>query len=119
MSAQKRMQSPAPISTEIHPDSPDLVSVSQSALEQESLSRVSSLDGVDTETDSTYTLRRIPTAPAAGSGQTRGKREQVRSAKKLTRMGFSPVEQVGRTPAPSGTRFGAIKSIMQTFKGKT
>lgn len=118
-SAAKRVQSPAPISTEIHLDSPDLVSVSQSALEQESLSRVSSLDGLDTETDSTHTLRRIPTAPAAGSGQTRGKREQVRSAKKLTRMGFSPVEQVGRTPAPSGTRFGAIKSIMQTFKGKT
>lgn len=119
MPAPKRMQSPAPISTEIHPDSPDLVSVSQSALERESLSRVSSLDGLDTETDSTHTLRRVPTAPAAGSGQTRGKREQVRSAKKLTRMGFSPVEQVGRTPAPSGTRFGAIKSIMQTFKGKT
>ncbi|PPQ93667.1 hypothetical protein CVT25_012726 [Psilocybe cyanescens] len=89
----------------------------------EPLSRASSIDEADTETDSVPTLHRVtPTIPSS-----RGKREQVRSAKKLTKMGIPVTEQAAaasRTapPATSGTppttkRFG-IKSIMQTLKGK-
>lgn len=87
-------------------------------LEPEPLSRISSLDGVDTDTDTEHTLMRVSTAPLSGPAPMRGKREQVKSAKKLTRMGFAASEQAGRNPPPPNTRFGAIKSLMQSLKGK-
>ena len=81
------------------------------------LSRISSLGAPDTDAELGVPIHRVLTAP--GSPSTRGKRE-VKTANKLTRMGFSPAEQAGRgTSLVSGNkRFGAFKSLMQTFKGK-
>jgi hypothetical protein len=84
----------------------------------ESLSRISSFDGgADTEIESP-TLYRVSTAPLTNTGRGR----EVRSANKLTRMGYPANEQaVSRTSPsspPTSKRFGAIKSFMQTFKGK-
>lgn len=83
----------------------------------ESLSRISSFDGgTDTEPESP-TLFRSSTPPLS----VRGKRE-VRTANKLMRMGYPANEQTtSRPPPPSPptSRFGVIKSIVQTFKGKT
>ncbi|KAF8236063.1 hypothetical protein L208DRAFT_1422218 [Tricholoma matsutake] len=83
------------------------------------LSRISSLEAPDTDVELGSPLHRVSTAPLSGTPSSRGKRE-VKSANKLTRMGFSPAEQAGRgTPAVSGSkRFGAFKSLMQTIKGK-
>ncbi|KAF8893900.1 hypothetical protein BD779DRAFT_1467501 [Infundibulicybe gibba] len=64
------------------------------------LSRISSLDGLDTDTDLGPALFRVSTAPISGLTPPRGKREQARSANKLTRMGFSPSEQARHTPPP-------------------
>lgn len=86
----------------------------------ESLNRIHSSDGADTETDSATAYR-----PNAASLSARGKREQVRTAKKLTRMGY-PADQaaaarstnpVSSSPPAGGKRFG-ITRFMQTFKGK-
>ena len=84
----------------------------------EPLSRISSFDGgADTEIESP-TLYRVSTAPLSNTGRGR----EVRSANKLTRMGYPANEQaVSRTSPsspPTSKRFGAIKSFMQTFKGK-
>ncbi|KIM45053.1 hypothetical protein M413DRAFT_441701 [Hebeloma cylindrosporum] len=95
------------------------------ATSDESLSRINSLDTADdTETDSSPTIHRVLTAPL--SNPSRGKREQVRSATKLTRMGYPVADQAAaaRTapptpPATSRMGFGVLKSFMQTtFKGK-
>ncbi|KAF8813725.1 hypothetical protein BYT27DRAFT_7206524 [Phlegmacium glaucopus] len=85
----------------------------------ESLSCISSCDGgADAEIESPP-LYRVSTAPL--SNPVRGKRE-VRSANKLTRMGYPANEQAVTRPSPptppTSKRFGAIKSLMQTFKGK-
>ena len=85
----------------------------------ESLSRVSSFDGgADTEIESP-SLYRVSTAPL--SNINRGKRE-VRTANKLMRMGYPATEQAVSRASPSSPptskRFGAIKSLVQTFKGK-
>ncbi|KAF9462403.1 hypothetical protein BDZ94DRAFT_1194532 [Collybia nuda] len=83
------------------------------------LSRISSLDCPDTDTELGPPLFRVSTAPLSGPSPSRGKRE-VKSASKLTRMGFSPVEQAGRAPVVSRSkRFEVIRSIVQTLKGKT
>lgn len=83
------------------------------------LSRISSLDGVDTDTDLGPTLFRVSTAPNALSMPVRGKRDQARnlaSQTKLTKMGFS-ASDAART-APTSKRFGGLKSLMQSLKGK-
>ena len=84
----------------------------------ESLSRISSCDGgADTEPESPA-LSPVSTPPL--SNIVRGKRE-VRTANKLMRMGYPASEQtVSRTTpsSPPTSRFGAIKSFVQTFKGK-
>jgi len=76
---------------------------------------ITSHDSADTEPESP--IHRISTAPL--SNIVRGKRE-VRTANKLMRMGYPANEQtVGRTSSsPPTSRFGAIKSFVQTFKGK-
>ena len=85
----------------------------------ESLSRISSFDGgTDTEPESP-TLFRVSTPPL--SNIVRGKRE-VRTANKLMRMGYPANEQTTSRPSPPSpptSRFGVIKSFVQTFKGKT
>ena len=85
----------------------------------ESLSRISSFDGgTDTEPESP-TLFRVSTPPL--SNIVRGKRE-VRTANKLMRMGYPANEQTtsrASPPSPPTSRFGVIKSFVQTFKGKT
>ncbi|KAF9047390.1 hypothetical protein BJ165DRAFT_1097939 [Panaeolus papilionaceus] len=99
----------------------DTNSIDSSGNPDEGLSRISSLDGADT--DSTPTLYRVTTSPSMLS---RAKQEHKSvSAKKLTRMGYPVTEQamssrpVPATPPSVGSkRFGAIKSLMQTFKGK-
>ncbi|KAG5646227.1 hypothetical protein DXG03_004054 [Asterophora parasitica] len=74
------------------------------------LSRISSLECPDTDTELGPSLLRVSTAPHP---PTRGK-----TATKLTRMGFPPMEQA-RTVPPGNKRFGAIRSLVQTLKGKT
>lgn len=85
------------------------------------LSRIGSLDTPETDTELGSPLYRVFTAPLSGDPSSRGKRE-VKTANKLTRMGFSPAEQAGRgNPIVSGSsskRFGAFKSLIQTIKGK-
>ncbi|KAF9017520.1 hypothetical protein BDZ89DRAFT_1140671 [Hymenopellis radicata] len=84
----------------------------------EQLSRVSSLDGADTDTELGPPLFRVSTAPHS-SATVKGRREQARSmasANKLSRMGFSAPAPVARSPPPK--RFGGLKSLMQTFKAK-
>lgn len=89
---------------------------------QEQLSSVSSFDGADTDTELGPGLFRVSTAPhpLLPSSVPKAKREQARhqaSANKLTRMGFSRNDTVAKSP-PSSKRFGGLKSLMQTFKGK-
>ncbi|KAG5639469.1 hypothetical protein H0H81_001591 [Sphagnurus paluster] len=73
------------------------------------LSRISSLECPDTDTDLGPSLLRVSTAPhAPGRGKT---------ATKLARMGFPPIEQT-RTPSTNTKRFG-FRSLVQTLKGKT
>ncbi|RXW21321.1 hypothetical protein EST38_g4539 [Candolleomyces aberdarensis] len=99
---------------------PLVASRTQKDLDANSLSRVSSAEGVDTETESTVVpLARVPTA----GGTTPRKRDPIRNAastKKLTRMGFTATDQtVARATQPTGKRLGAgFKSIMATLKGK-
>ena len=84
-----------------------------------SLSRIGSFGaGTDTEPESP-TLFRVSTPPL--SNVVRGKRE-VRTANKLMRMGYPATEQTtsrASPPSPPTSRFGVIKSFVQTFKGKT
>jgi hypothetical protein len=83
------------------------------------LSRISSLEAHDTDPELGVPIHRVSTAPLSGSPSSRGKRE-VKTASKLTRMGFSPAEQTvrGTLPVSGSKRFGALKSLMQTIKGK-
>ncbi|KAG6866419.1 hypothetical protein C0991_004704 [Blastosporella zonata] len=74
------------------------------------LSRISSLECADTDTELGPTLFRVSTAP---HGAVRG----AKTATKLTRMGFPPLEQV-RTQSANSKRFGAIRSLVQSLKGK-
>ena len=94
-------------------------SVTSRTLAPPDQSRVTSFDGgTDTEPESP-TLFRVSTPPL--SNTVRGKRE-VRTANKLMRMGYPANEQTtSRTspPSPPTSRFGVIKSFVQTFKGKT
>ncbi|KAJ6593609.1 hypothetical protein B0H19DRAFT_1246354 [Mycena capillaripes] len=78
------------------------------------LSRVSSLDGFDSiDVELGPVLTRVSTAPMPPTRDKRDIARQVASANKLTRMGFSPA------PAKQDTkRFGGLKSLMQTLKGK-
>ncbi|TFK62246.1 hypothetical protein BDN72DRAFT_398194 [Pluteus cervinus] len=86
------------------------------------LSRINSLDNLEPSSRGSYDIEK-PTGHSTTSLITpsmREKKDRVRSANKLTRMGFSPAELAGRVPSsqpvvlPTG-RFGAIKSF---FKGK-
>ncbi|KAF8828787.1 uncharacterized protein C8R40DRAFT_1145246 [Lentinula edodes] len=77
------------------------------------LSRISSLEGFDVDTELGPSLFRVSTAPNS-SFSTRDKRErELASNTKLTRMGFSPSENA-RAPSK---RFGGLKSLMQSLKG--
>jgi hypothetical protein len=80
------------------------------------LSRISSLECPDTDTELGPNLSRVSTAPHSGPSPSRDKRDQ-QSARKLARMGFSPARQA--PPASGSKRFGAIRSLVQTLKGKT
>ncbi|KAF8995493.1 hypothetical protein BDQ17DRAFT_1365690 [Cyathus striatus] len=84
---------------------------------EESVSLTSSLDDISMNTEMGSQICRVSSTPHSGY-LARGKREQDRSAKKLTRMGLPPSEQGGRAPPVTPKRFGAIKSLMQTLKGK-
>ncbi|KAJ7714339.1 hypothetical protein DFH07DRAFT_863428 [Mycena maculata] len=82
------------------------------------LSRVSSLDGIEsTDTELGPVLTRVSTAPIPPTRDKRDMARHIASANKLTRMGFSPAPQVKQDPAQT-KRFGGLKSLMQTFKGK-
>jgi len=74
------------------------------------LSRISSLECPETDTELGPSLLRVSTAPLAPA---RG----AKTANKLTRMGFPAMDQSRVSPAPS-KRFGAFKSLVQTLKGK-
>jgi len=77
------------------------------------LSRISSLEILDVDTELGPSLCRVSTAPNT-SYFARDKRErELASNTKLTRMGFSPNE-IGRAPPK---RFGGLKSLMQSLKG--
>ncbi|KAJ7232791.1 hypothetical protein B0H12DRAFT_1192272 [Mycena haematopus] len=83
------------------------------------LSRVSSLDGVESiDVELGPVLTRVSTAPLSPSPRDKSSRDlakQMASASKLTRMGFSPAPK----PDPAQPkRFGGLKSLMNTLKGK-
>ncbi|KAF9482196.1 hypothetical protein BDN70DRAFT_449128 [Pholiota conissans] len=98
-------------------------------LPDESLSRINSSDDADTETDTALTMHRGVTVPIASAARNQ-RNEQIRSAKKLVRMGIPVTNQAAaaavsasRTapPTPPGGNaklFNLKKTIMQTFKGK-
>ncbi|KAG6820825.1 hypothetical protein H0H93_011119 [Arthromyces matolae] len=67
------------------------------------LSRTSSLDGTDTDTDLGPALHRVSTAPHAVV------RGTAKTTTKLAKMGFPPLEQA-RAPA-TNKRFGAISKL--------
>lgn len=98
---------------------PLATSRTKKALDADSLSRVSSAEGVDTETESNgVPLARVPTA--GGTTRKRDPGRNASSAKKLTRMGFTATDQsVARATQPAGKRFVGLKSIMATLKGKS
>ncbi|KAJ3988806.1 hypothetical protein F5890DRAFT_1390182, partial [Lentinula detonsa] len=77
------------------------------------LSRISSAEGFDVDTELGPSLFRVSTAPNS-SLSARDKRErELASNTKLTRMGFSPSES-GRAPPK---RLRGLKSLMQSLKG--
>ncbi|KAJ8076915.1 putative ankyrin-repeat protein [Marasmius tenuissimus] len=74
------------------------------------LSRMSSLEGLDTDTELGPSLYRVATAPHSSS---KSRRERdLASATKLTRMGITP-----NAPTPP-KRFGGLRSLVQTLKGR-
>ncbi|KAJ7594606.1 hypothetical protein C8J56DRAFT_821453 [Mycena floridula] len=83
------------------------------------LSRMSSLDGLDTDSELGQPLTRVATAPLASSNPAKARRDQTRnmaSATKLARMGFSPNnESTARAPPK---RFGGLKSLVRSLKSK-
>ncbi|KAF8170314.1 hypothetical protein K438DRAFT_2024493 [Mycena galopus ATCC 62051] len=83
---------------------------------QVGLSRVSSLDGVESiDVELGPVLTRVSTAPMTPSPRDKSRdiQKQMASASKLTRMGFSPAP-----PKVEPKRFGGLKSLMNTLKGK-
>ncbi|KAJ3759464.1 hypothetical protein EV360DRAFT_41872, partial [Lentinula raphanica] len=77
------------------------------------LSRISSLEGFDVDTELGPSLFRVSTAPNS-TYAARDKRErELASNTKLTRMGFSPSE-TGRAPPK---RLRGLKSLMHSLKG--
>ncbi|KAG6813126.1 hypothetical protein H0H92_013750 [Tricholoma furcatifolium] len=76
------------------------------------LSRISSRDCVDTDTELGPPLLRVSTAPH-GSNIRGGK-----TATKLTKMGFPTMEQI-RAPPTNTKRFGAFRTLVQSLKGRT
>ena len=91
----------------------------------DSLSQISSLDvslDVNYNTTNNNSLLTLDRATSNVPTQTKGKRENAsRSAKKLTKMGYSVTEQAAARTHPSTTppkRFG-LKSLIHTLKGKT
>ncbi|KAJ7128968.1 hypothetical protein C8R43DRAFT_896683 [Mycena crocata] len=82
------------------------------------LSRVSSLDGIESvDTELGPALTRVSTAPIPPTREKRVLERHIASANKLTRMGFSPAPQTKQDSAQT-KRFGGLKSLMQTLKGK-
>ncbi|KAK7473001.1 putative ankyrin-repeat protein [Stygiomarasmius scandens] len=84
------------------------------------LSRVSSFEGLhdghDTDTDLGPALFRVSTAPHTASKVPRGRNQG--SNTKLTRMGFTVNDpSAGRIPPPP-KRFGGLRSLVQTLKGR-
>lgn len=83
------------------------------------LSRVSSLDGIDSiDVELGPALTRVSTAPMTPTRDKRDLARQVASASKLTRMGFSPSPPKADPNAQTKRGFGGLKSLMQTLKGK-
>ncbi|KAK7045689.1 putative ankyrin-repeat protein [Paramarasmius palmivorus] len=79
------------------------------------LSRISSLEGLDTDTELGPSLYRVSTAPNSSSPKSKRERD-LASHTKLARMGFTPNDSTGR---PSQTkRFNGLRSLMQTLKGR-
>lgn len=82
------------------------------------LSRGNSLDGVESiDTELGPGLTRVSTAPIPPTREKRDLARHIASANKLTRMGFSPAPQAKQDSAQT-KRFGGLKSLMQTLKGK-
>lgn len=83
------------------------------------LSRVSSLDGIESiDVELGPTLTRVSTAPMAPGSRDKSRdfAKQMASANKLTRMGFSPAPA---KPDPAQSkRFGGFRSLVNTLKGK-
>ncbi|KAL1742361.1 hypothetical protein HDZ31DRAFT_43408 [Schizophyllum fasciatum] len=113
-------QEDAPLSPPSGVPPPQMRSAGAPAATQ--LSRVSSLDATDTDTDGEtgeFRLYRVSTAPHSSPGAGRGGKggdseARKASAQKLARMGFAPHD---RTPQNT-KRFGGLKSWVQSFKGK-
>ncbi|KAF9070818.1 hypothetical protein BDP27DRAFT_1323050 [Rhodocollybia butyracea] len=76
------------------------------------LSRISSLEAFDADTELGPSLYRVSTAPNSGHSARDKREREFASNTKLARMGFSPNE-IGRAPPK---RFG-LKSLMQSLKG--
>jgi hypothetical protein len=117
LSSQARLQ-PTTHITIPDPDYGNVIRSYTPAPDLGHLSRVNSIEDTD-ETGSE--LFRVSTAPNDTSSPARGKRDQARqiaSATKLTRMGFTPPDLASRSP-PANKRFGGLKSLMQSFKGKS
>ncbi|KAJ7072572.1 hypothetical protein C8F01DRAFT_1361898 [Mycena amicta] len=81
------------------------------------LSRVSSLEPESLDTELGSALTRVSTAPIPVQNK-RDLARHIASANKLTRMGFQPAQQAKQDAAQT-KRFGGLKSLMQTFKGKS
>ncbi|KAJ7874786.1 hypothetical protein B0H14DRAFT_2717545 [Mycena olivaceomarginata] len=83
------------------------------------LSRVSSLDGIESiDVELGPTLTRVSTAPMVPGSRDKSRdfAKQMASANKLTRMGFSPAPA---KPDPAQSkRFGGLRSLVNTLKGK-
>ncbi|KAF7298109.1 hypothetical protein HMN09_01032300 [Mycena chlorophos] len=82
------------------------------------LSRVNSLDIESIDTELGPALTRVSTAPMPTQQSKRDLARHIASANKLTRMGFQPVPPPKPDPGQP-KRFGGLKSLMQTFKGKS
>jgi hypothetical protein len=82
--------------------------------ELEAISRGTSLDGMETDTDLGPDLYRVSTTPANLSGKPR-----TGGAIKLARMGISPSQGPMPRSSNQGKRFGnGFKSLVQSIKGR-
>jgi hypothetical protein len=100
----------------IHPYGPRSNHRTRTVDPSHDLSRISSLDGHDTETELGPMLTRVTTAPMSSSSPSHLK--PGRSANKLARMGFSPNEAANRPQPPSSTKRFGFKSLIQSLKSK-